>query len=170
MARRYVFPENATTPQTLTLNIYGKKLFVIAIYASMPLDQQSKVFSTTPKNTRKVILSTNISETSITIPRIKYVIDTGVAKFRSYDQRTGLETLAIRPISKNSSRQRAGRAGRDVRTNQEFSAFNYLSTFNSIKRTPDPATGSTRMRSLKSYRTLPNQKFSGPTLVALYFL
>ncbi|PVU85597.1 hypothetical protein BB559_006920 [Furculomyces boomerangus] len=82
------------------------------IYAALPQHQQNKVFEKTPQNSRKVVLATNIAETSITIPGIRYVVDTGVHKVRGFDPRIGVESLLVNPISKSSSRQRSGRAGR----------------------------------------------------------
>ncbi|KAJ5490515.1 hypothetical protein N7453_011340 [Penicillium expansum] len=66
----------------------------------------------TPENTRKVIVSTNIAEASVTIDGIVYVIDSGFAKLRAYNPNTGIDTLTAVPISKASATQRAGRAGR----------------------------------------------------------
>mmetsp|Transcript_31673 Transcript_31673/g.48464 ORF Transcript_31673/g.48464 Transcript_31673/m.48464 type:complete len:245 (-) Transcript_31673:480-1214(-) len=62
---------------------------------------------------RKVILATNIAETSITIPGIKYVIDCGLQKMRVFKASSGIDSLQVLPISKNSATQRAGRAGRE---------------------------------------------------------
>lgn len=62
----------------------------------------------------KIILSTNIAETSVTIPGIRFVIDSGLVKIRSYKNSTGIDTLKVEAISKNSSTQRAGRAGREA--------------------------------------------------------
>lgn len=73
---------------------------------------QSKIFEPTPKGARKVVLATNIAETSLTIDGIVYVIDCGFSKQTSYNPRTGMESLIVTPISKASSNQRAGRAGR----------------------------------------------------------
>ncbi|KAG6919515.1 hypothetical protein DXG01_005105 [Tephrocybe rancida] len=78
--------------------------------------QNAKVFSATPPNTRKCILSTNIAETSITIPGVKYVIDTGMCKEKRYlarDTGGGFDTLLTKAITKSSAMQRAGRAGRE---------------------------------------------------------
>lgn len=83
------------------------------IFAALPQSQQSLVFDPAPPNTRKVILATNIAETSLTIPGIRYVIDTGVHKARGFDPRVG-ESLLVEPISKSSARQRTGRAGRET--------------------------------------------------------
>ena len=90
------------------------KLLVCPIFASLPTSQQAKVFDKAPANTRKVILSTNIAETSITISGVRYVVDTGMVKVRSFNPKTGIESLSIQPVSKASANQRAGRAGREA--------------------------------------------------------
>lgn len=90
------------------------KLWVLPLFASLPSKEQQKVFSPTPPSTRKIILSTNIAETSVTIPGIRHVIDTGVIKLRGYNSKTGIETLQIHAISKAGARQRMGRAGREA--------------------------------------------------------
>jgi HrpA-like RNA helicase len=84
------------------------------LFAALPPAQQQKVFDPAPTNTRKVVLATNIAETSITISGIRYVIDCGVAKVRGFNPKVGVESLLIHPISKSSARQRMGRAGREV--------------------------------------------------------
>jgi HrpA-like RNA helicase len=89
-------------------------LLVCPIFASLPTSQQQKVFDPAPKGIRKVILATNIAETSITISGIRYVVDTGVAKVKYYNAKTGIESLSVKPISKASADQRAGRAGREA--------------------------------------------------------
>ena len=73
---------------------------------------QAKVFEPTPAGARKVVLATNIAETSLTIDNIIYVIDPGFEKQNSYNARTGMESLIVTPVSKASANQRAGRAGR----------------------------------------------------------
>ncbi|KAJ2856557.1 ATP-dependent RNA helicase [Coemansia erecta] len=83
------------------------------IFAALPQAQQSKVFDPAPEFTRKVILATNIAETSLTIPGIRHVVDSGVHKVRGFDPRVG-ESLLVEPISKSSARQRTGRAGREA--------------------------------------------------------
>ena len=82
----------------------------IELYGSMPTDEQSLALE--PSANRKVILSTNIAETSVTIPGVESVIDTGVARILDHDTSTGLPRLTIQPISQASTEQRAGRAGR----------------------------------------------------------
>eukprot|EP01135_Chromosphaera_perkinsii_P002177 Nk52_evm12s218 gene=Nk52_evmTU12s218 len=88
------------------------ELLVLPIYANLPSDMQSKIFEPTPAGARKVVLATNIAETSLTIDGIIYVIDPGFSKQTSYNPRTGLESLIVTPVSKASAQQRAGRAGR----------------------------------------------------------
>ncbi|PVV03836.1 hypothetical protein BB560_001672 [Smittium megazygosporum] len=88
------------------------KILTTPIYAALPQREQNRVFDKTPPNMRKVVLATNIAETSITIPGIRYVVDSGVHKSRDYDSRIGVESLLVQPISKSSARQRMGRAGR----------------------------------------------------------
>ena len=94
---------------------FGSKiaeLIIVPIYANLPSDLQAKVFEPTPSGARKVVLATNIAETSLTIDNIIYVIDPGFSKQNSYNARTGMESLIVTPVSKASANQRAGRAGR----------------------------------------------------------
>eukprot|EP00879_Flechtneria_rotunda_P010545 GHRR01011025.1.p1 GENE.GHRR01011025.1~~GHRR01011025.1.p1 ORF type:complete len:1017 (+),score=386.99 GHRR01011025.1:232-3282(+) len=88
------------------------ELMIAPIYANLPSDLQAKIFEPTPAGARKVVLATNIAETSLTIDGIRYVIDPGFAKQNEYNPRTGMESLLVAPISKASAMQRAGRAGR----------------------------------------------------------
>lgn len=73
-----------------------------------------QIFQPAPPRTRKIILATNIAETSLTIPNIRYVIDAGRVKIRTYDPRSGIETLSIVYESQSNALQRAGRAGREA--------------------------------------------------------
>lgn len=91
----------------------SQKLLVAPIFAALPSEQQLRVFAPPPSGCRKVILATNIAETSVTIPGIKYVIDPGLVKARSYDPGKGMESLIIVPTSKSQAMQRSGRAGRE---------------------------------------------------------
>ncbi|KAL6554780.1 Pre-mRNA-splicing factor ATP-dependent RNA helicase DEAH1 [Orobanche gracilis] len=88
------------------------ELIVCPIYANLPTELQAKIFEPTPEGARKVVLATNIAETSLTIDGIKYVIDPGFCKMKCYNPRTGMESLLVTPISKASAMQRAGRSGR----------------------------------------------------------
>lgn len=86
-------------------------LIAIPMHASLSTEAQAKVFQPRP-GYRRVIVSTNICETSITIDGIGYVVDCGFMKARTFSARTGQESLIVVPISKSSANQRAGRAGR----------------------------------------------------------
>eukprot|EP00479_Gromia_sphaerica_P010759 TRINITY_DN504_c0_g1_i2.p1 TRINITY_DN504_c0_g1~~TRINITY_DN504_c0_g1_i2.p1 ORF type:complete len:328 (-),score=53.85 TRINITY_DN504_c0_g1_i2:356-1339(-) len=88
------------------------ELLILPVYSTLPSDQQVKIFEPTPKGARKVVLATNIAETSLTIDGIIFVIDPGFCKQNSYNPRTGMESLIVTPVSKASAQQRAGRAGR----------------------------------------------------------
>ena len=100
------------TQRTRNLGSRIKELIICPIYANLPADQQAKIFDKTPKGARKVVLATNIAETSLTIDGIKYVIDTGFNKQKSFNARSGMESLVVTPISQAAANQRAGRAGR----------------------------------------------------------
>ncbi|XP_021670883.2 pre-mRNA-splicing factor ATP-dependent RNA helicase DEAH10 isoform X3 [Hevea brasiliensis] len=91
----------------------NRKLLTVPIFSSLPSEQQMRVFMPASPGHRKVILATNIAETSLTIPGIKYVIDPGFVKARSYDPVKGMESLIIVPTSKAQALQRSGRAGRE---------------------------------------------------------
>ena len=84
---------------------------VLPLHGKLQPDEQQKVFELTPGK-RKVIFATNVAETSITIPGIVYVVDTGLSKELCYDPQKNMNSLEIRPISKSSADQRKGRAGR----------------------------------------------------------
>ncbi|PGH31326.1 ATP-dependent RNA helicase DDX35 [[Emmonsia] crescens] len=95
-----------------SLHAKAPGLLPLPLYAGLTTEQQLYVFEPAPEKTRKVIVSTNIAEASVTIEGIVYVIDCGFAKLRAYSPSTGIETLTPTPISKASATQRAGRAGR----------------------------------------------------------
>ena len=87
------------TERTRKLGSKIKELVIIPIYANLPSDMQAKVFEPTPPGARKVVLATNIAETSLTIDNIIYVIDPGFEKQNSYNARTGMESLIVRSNS-----------------------------------------------------------------------
>lgn len=89
------------------------KLTPLPLYAALPPHIQMQIFTKLKPNHRKVILSTNIAETSVTVPGIKYVVDTGLRKVKVWRHQLGLSTLLTVPISKASATQRSGRAGRE---------------------------------------------------------
>ena len=82
------------------------------MFSTLPPQQQQLVFEPTPVGSRKVVVATNIAETSITINGVVYVVDPGFSKQKVYNPRIRVESLLVSPISKASARQRAGRAGR----------------------------------------------------------
>ncbi|BCR88973.1 ATP-dependent RNA helicase ECM16 [Aspergillus chevalieri] len=88
------------------------KVHVLPLYSQLPTKEQLKVFETPPEGSRLIVLATNVAETSLTIPGIKYVFDCGRAKEKQYDLSTGVQRFQIDWISKASANQRAGRAGR----------------------------------------------------------
>jgi ATP-dependent helicase HrpA len=83
---------------------------VLPLYARLPTAEQQKVFA--PHSGRRVVLATNVAETSLTVPGIRYVVDPGTARISRYSRRTKVQRLPIEPISQASAAQRAGRSGR----------------------------------------------------------
>lgn len=83
---------------------------VVALHGEMPPHEQDAALA--PRDRRKVIVATNVAETSITIPGVRYVIDSGLARVNRFDPRRGINVLLVEPISQASADQRAGRAGR----------------------------------------------------------
>ena len=86
---------------------------VYVLYSNLPKEQQKMCMFNSNKHDRKIIFATNIAETSVTIPGVKYIIDCGKVKRRRFDYSTGLESLKVVSISREQAIQRAGRAGRD---------------------------------------------------------
>ncbi|KAM3611065.1 uncharacterized protein V6R79_012970 [Siganus canaliculatus] len=87
-------------------------LYVLPLYSLLAPEQQAKVFRPPPPGTRLCIVATNVAETSLTIPGIKYVVDCGRVKKRFYDRVTGVSSFKVTWTSQASANQRAGRAGR----------------------------------------------------------
>ena len=83
---------------------------ILPLYARLSAAEQQRIFN--PSNLNRIILATNVAETSLTIPNIKYVIDTGTARISRYSYRTKVQRLPIEPISQASANQRKGRCGR----------------------------------------------------------
>lgn len=90
----------------------AEPMYVLPLYSLLPSDKQALVFQAAPEGSRKCVVATNVAETSITIPDIKYVVDTGKTKMKLYDRNTGLSTFRVMWTSKAGANQRAGRAGR----------------------------------------------------------
>lgn len=105
--------------EELANNGLAGPLLVVPLYSSLPPQQQQRIFDAAPENRdpngppgRKIVVSTNIAETSLTIDGIVYVVDPGFFKQKVYNPRIRVESLLVSPISKASAQQRAGRAGR----------------------------------------------------------
>ena len=88
----------------------GSGIEVIGLFGRMPAAEQQRIFAPGPR--RRVIVATNIAETSITLPRIRYVVDAGLSRMSRYNPRTRTKRLPVEDISQSSANQRAGRAGR----------------------------------------------------------
>jgi len=83
---------------------------VLPLYARLSVRDQDRIFN--PGSKRRIVLATNVAETSLTVPRIRYVVDPGVARIKRYSARAKLDRLHIEPISQASADQRMGRCGR----------------------------------------------------------
>ena len=83
---------------------------VLPLYARLSASEQNRIFA--PHNKRRIVLATNVAETSLTVPGIKYVVDTGTARISRYSYKTKVQRLPIEPISQASANQRKGRCGR----------------------------------------------------------
>jgi ATP-dependent RNA helicase DHX8/PRP22 len=88
------------------------ELIILPVYSALPSEMQSRIFDPAPPGSRKVVIATNIAETSITIDHIYYVVDPGFVKQKAYDPKLGMDSLVVTPISQAQANQRAGRAGR----------------------------------------------------------
>ncbi|XP_063174948.1 pre-mRNA-splicing factor ATP-dependent RNA helicase DHX16 isoform X4 [Chroicocephalus ridibundus] len=113
------------------------ELLVLPIYANLPSDMQARIFQPTPPGARKVVVATNIAETSVTIDGIVYVLDPGFCKQKSYSARTGMESLVVTPCSRASANQRAGRAGR-VAPGKCFRLYTAWAFQHELEETPVP--------------------------------
>ncbi len=91
----------------------GPRTEVLPLYARLSAEEQHRVFARSAAR-RRVVLATNVAETSLTVPGIRYVIDTGLARISRYDARLKVQRLPIEPISQASANQRAGRCGREA--------------------------------------------------------
>ena len=121
-----------------------RELMILPIFANLPSDQQARIFERPPVGGRKVVLGTNIAETSLTVDGICYVIDTGFCKQKSYNARRGMESLQVVPISKAAANQRAGRAGR-TQPGKCFRLYTLWSFNNELEDTPVPEIQRTNM-------------------------
>ncbi|XP_072703991.1 pre-mRNA-splicing factor ATP-dependent RNA helicase DHX16-like isoform X4 [Ciconia boyciana] len=117
---------------------------VLQIHVTQPpgdilvfLTGQARIFEPTPPGARKVVVATNIAETSVTIDGIVYVLDPGFCKQKSYSARTGMESLVVTPCSRASANQRAGRAGR-VAPGKCFRLYTAWAFQHELEETPVP--------------------------------
>lgn len=90
------------------------RLSILPLFAALPQAAQQRVFQPAPFRTRKVILATNIAETSVTVSGVRFVVDCGKSKIKQFRTRLGLDSLLVKPISKSAAIQRKGRAGREA--------------------------------------------------------
>ncbi|KAF2096689.1 ATP-dependent RNA helicase-like protein [Rhizodiscina lignyota] len=90
------------------------KMLTLPLFAALPQAAQQRIFQPAPPRTRKIILSTNIAETSVTVPGIRHVVDCGTVKMKYFHSKLGLEALLAKPISQSAAIQRKGRAGREA--------------------------------------------------------
>ncbi|KAK3681444.1 P-loop containing nucleoside triphosphate hydrolase protein [Podospora appendiculata] len=125
------------------------EIIALPIYANMPSELQAKIFEPTPPKTRKVVFSTNIAETSLTIDGIVYVIDSGYVKENTFSPvgTTGQSTLAVVPCSRAAANQRMGRAGR-VRPGKCFRLYTKFAYLSEMDESPTPEIQRTSLSSV----------------------
>jgi pre-mRNA-splicing factor ATP-dependent RNA helicase DHX38/PRP16 len=87
-------------------------LLVLPMYSALPADLQAQIFSAAAAGVRKVVVSTNIAETSLTVDGVVYVVDSGLCKVKVYNPKIGMDALIVVPVSRANAEQRSGRAGR----------------------------------------------------------
>jgi len=90
--------------------VQNKGVEILPLYARLSFEEQERIFR--PHGARRIVLSTNVAETSLTVPGIRYVVDTGLARVNRYSYRNKVEQLQVEKISRASANQRAGRCGR----------------------------------------------------------
>ncbi|KAL2152694.1 hypothetical protein VTH82DRAFT_5878 [Thermothelomyces myriococcoides] len=125
------------------------EIIALPIYANMPSEMQAKIFEPTPPGARKVVFSTNIAETSLTIDGIVYVIDCGYVKENTFSPvgTTGQSTLAVVPCSRAAANQRMGRAGR-VRPGKCFRLYTKYAYLSEMDESPTPEIQRTSLSSV----------------------
>ena len=122
--------------RALDLPSNAKMLQPLPLYAGLTTEQQMYIFDPAPENTRKVIVSTNIAEASVTIDGIVFVVDCGFVKLRAYNPQTGIDSLTVTAVSKAAATQRAGRAGR-TKPGKCFRLYTE-SSFEAMEKTTTP--------------------------------
>ncbi|CEM12062.1 unnamed protein product [Vitrella brassicaformis CCMP3155] len=134
--RRHPSPSDPLPPSWQSSSL---DMLICPIYAALPVDQQVEAFRPTPPHTRKVVLATNIAETSITLPGIRYVVDSGKVKLTTFNPRTGVEMLLRQDVSKAAAMQRSGRAGREA-PGQAYRLFTEADSQGLADQTPPEIT------------------------------
>lgn len=122
-------------------------MIICPIYANLPSELQAKIFEPTPPGARKVVLATNIAETSLTIDGIVFVIDPGFVKENVFNPRSGMESLIVSPCSRASAGQRAGRAGR-VGPGKCFRLYTKWAYYNELEESTTPEIQRTNLSSV----------------------
>lgn len=107
-----VFVTSQMDVRVLCKKLSSQSLHCVGLYAMLPMEKQKRVFEDPPEGKRLCVIATNVAETSITIPNIKYVVDTGMEKTKVYNMTTGVSRFVVSWTSKSSAEQRKGRAGR----------------------------------------------------------
>ena len=131
-------------------------VMILPLYSSLPPQQQNRIFDDAPpvnkagKPGRKIIFSTNIAETSLTIDGIVYVVDPGFSKQKVYNPRLRIESLLVDPISRSNAKQRAGRAGR-TRPGKCFRLFTERSFLKDLKENAYPEIQRSNLSSVVLY-------------------
>jgi len=139
--------EQNLTETARKLGSQAQELIICPIYANLPTDLQAKIFEPTPPRARKVVLATNIAETSLTIDGIVYVIDPGFVKENVYNPRSGMESLVVTPCSRASANQRAGRAGR-VGPGKCFRLYTKWAFYHELEENTTPEIQRTNLNSV----------------------
>ncbi|GAA5892974.1 hypothetical protein JCM8208_004140 [Rhodotorula glutinis] len=122
-------------------------LLVLPLHANLTSQEQTSVFRPTPRGMRKIVVATNVAETSITIDGIIYVVDCGRAKVNAFDPETGITKLQEEWTSRAGCRQRRGRAGR-TRPGQCFKLFTHYTEENVMQPQPTPEIQRTPLEAL----------------------
>lgn len=115
-------------------NFEKLNLEIITVHADLPMDEQNRIFKQSEK--RKVVIATNIAETSLTVPGVKFVIDSGLIKVMEFDPHSGINSLITKPHARKGLEQRRGRAGR-IEPGEYFAMYTEKS-FNSRQEFPIP--------------------------------
>ncbi|BGP38509.1 Putative ATP-dependent RNA helicase ucp12 [Rhodotorula kratochvilovae] len=122
-------------------------LLVLPLHANLTSQEQTAVFRPTPRGMRKIVVATNVAETSITIDGIIYVVDCGRAKVNAFDPETGITKLVEEWTSRAGCRQRRGRAGR-TRPGQCYKLFTHYTEENTMQAQPTPEIQRTPLEAL----------------------